>query len=160
MTKQDLGNEATKVVAENDELLIERTFAAPRDLVWAAMTSAEHLARWIGPHGTTTEVVEMDVRPGGGWKWINKYDGGSVTFAGEYLEVEPPTRLVRTTAPEDGPAGPPAVETITFEEVEGGTRVHWVTRFPSAEVLEFAISAGMAKGIIEQFERLADLLAQ
>lgn len=94
MTRRELGDAATTVVAEGSDLLIERVFAAPRELVWAAMTTAEHLARWIGPHGTTTEVAELDLRPGGRWKWIN----GDVAFLGEYLEVDPPKRLVRTTA--------------------------------------------------------------
>lgn len=156
MTRRELGDAATTVVAEGSDLLIERVFAAPRELVWTAMTTAEHLARWIGPHGTTTEVVELDLRPGGRWKWIN----GEVAFLGEYLEVDPPKRLVRTTAPEGGPPGPPAVETITFDEVEGGTRVHWLTTFPSPDVLDFAVSTGMARGIVEQYERLAALLAQ
>lgn len=160
MTRRELGDAATTVVAEGSDLLIERVFAAPRELVWAAMTTAEHLAHWIGPHGTATEVVELDVRPGGRWKWINRYDGGEVTFLGEFREVDPPKRLVRTTAPEEGPPGPPAVETITFEEVDGGTRVHWLTTFPSPEVLDFAVSTGMTTGIVEQFERLADFVAQ
>ncbi|WP_116950667.1 SRPBCC domain-containing protein [Jiangella endophytica] len=161
MTRRELGDAATTVDAEGSDLLIERVFAAPRELVWAAMTTAEHVAHWIGPHGTTTEVVELDVRPGGRWKWINRYEGGEVAFLGEYLEVDSPKRLVRTTAPDPAPAGvPPAVETITFEEVDGGTRVHWLTTFPSPEVLDFAVSTGMATGIVEQFDRLAERLAQ
>ncbi|RIQ18815.1 SRPBCC domain-containing protein [Jiangella rhizosphaerae] len=161
MTRRELGDAATTVVAEGSELLIERVFAAPRELVWAAMTDPAHLARWIGPHGTTTEVVEFDVRPGGRWKWVNRYDGGEIAFQGEFLEVDPPKRLVRTTAPEMEPAGgPPAVETITFEEVDGGTRVHWLTTFPAPEVLDLAVDSGMTKGILEQFERLAALLVQ
>lgn len=160
MTRLDLGNDATVVVAEGDELLIDRVFRAPRQLVWTVMTSPEHLPRWLGPHGTTTTVTEMDVRPGGRWRWVNEYDGGGAAFAGEFLEVDPPKRLVRTIAPEFAPGGPPAVETLTFEEVDGGTRVHWVTRFPSAEVLDFAVSTGMSGGILEQYERLADLLGE
>ncbi|TDC47679.1 glutathione S-transferase [Jiangella ureilytica] len=161
MTRRELGDAATTVVAEGSELLIERVFAAPRELVWAAMTSPAHLVNWIGPHGTTTEVVELDLRPGGRWKWINRYDGGEVAFAGEYLEIDPPQRLVRTTAPDMEPAGgPPAVETITFEEVDGATRVRWLTTFPSPEVLDFAVGTGMATGVLEQFERLDALLAQ
>lgn len=161
MTRRELGDAATTVVTEGSELLIERVFAAPRELVWAAMTVPKHLAHWIGPHGTTTEVVELDLRPGGRWRWINRTDDGEVAFHGEYLEVDPPKRLVRTTAPDMEPAGgPPAVETITFDEVDGGTRVHWVTTFPSPEVLDFAVGTGMTLGILEQFERLAGLLAQ
>ncbi|PZF79372.1 SRPBCC domain-containing protein [Jiangella anatolica] len=161
MSRRELGDAATTVVADGSELVIERVFAAPRELVWAAMTVPQHLAHWIGPHGTTTEVVELDLRPGGRWKWINRYDGGEIAFQGEYLEVDPPKRLVRTTAPDLEPAGgPPAVETITFDEVDGGTRVLWVTVFPAPEVLDFAVDSGMITGILEQYERLADLVAQ
>lgn len=161
MTRRELGDAATTVVAEGSELLIERVFAAPRELVWAAMTEPARMACWVGPHGTTTEVVELDLRPGGRWKWINRYEGGEVAFLGEFLEIDPPRRLVRTTTPDMEPAGgPPAVETITFEEVDGGTRVRWVAVFPSPDVLDFAISTGMTKGILEQFDRMAALLAQ
>ncbi|MEU1969580.1 SRPBCC domain-containing protein [Micromonospora sediminicola] len=159
MTRTDLSNDATTMFAEGDILVIERTFSAPRELVWEMLTSPEHVARWWGPRGTTTDVARMDVRPGGVWRWINKFDGGQAAFTGEYLEVAPPHRLVRTSIFDDGHAeGPGAVETVTLEEQNGTTKVIYHTRFPSDEVLSFALSQGMSMGALEQFDRLAELL--
>lgn len=98
MTRRELGDESTKIVAEGAELTMERVFDAPRELVWAAMTTAGHIHNWWGPHGTYADVREMDVRPGGRW-WIGPGEGGvGIAFTGEFLEVVPPERLVRTTA--------------------------------------------------------------
>jgi uncharacterized protein YndB with AHSA1/START domain len=160
VTRQDLGNASTTIVTDGAELVIERTFDAPRELVWTAMTSPEHIPRWLGPHGTTTTIVEWDLRPGGKWRWINGSDGAQARFKGEFLEVVPPERIVRTAIFDVEPVGPPAVETITFEVLDGKTKVHWHARFPSEEVLDFAVSTGMSKGVLEQFDRLAQLLAK
>ncbi|MFC6879070.1 MULTISPECIES: SRPBCC family protein [Actinomadura] len=160
MTRRELGDERTAITAEGAEMVIERVFDAPRELVWAAMTSPEHIPHWWGPHGTTARVVEMDVRPGGAWR-IGGADGEGVAFFGEYLEVEPPERIVRTSGPdmpELGTGGPPAVETITFTDLGGRTRMTYHARFPSEDVLDFALDQGMTKGVLEQFDRLADLL--
>jgi uncharacterized protein YndB with AHSA1/START domain len=162
VTEQHLGNERTSIVANGAELRIERTFDAPRELVWRAWTEPEHVANWWGPHGTTARVVEMDVRPGGRWKWIANAtadSGGTATFAGEYLEVDPPERFVRTALPDPAPPGPPAVETVTFTEIDGKTTMRYHATFPSEETLNFAISLGMTKGVLDQYDRMADLLA-
>lgn len=163
MARQELGNERTTIVVEGSEMVMERVFDAPRELVWAALTSPEHIPQWWGPHGTISIVDEMEVRPGGRWRLRSdaKPDGsGGFPFKGEFLEVVPPERLVRTSAPDMEPAGPPAVETITLEDVDGRTRMRHHARFPSEEVLEYALSTGMTHGILEQFDRLADLLPE
>ena len=51
MTRQELGDKSTSIVAEGADLTMERVFDAPRELVWTAMTSAEHIPNWWGPHG-------------------------------------------------------------------------------------------------------------
>jgi len=161
MTRTDLGNAATTMYADGDELVIERVFAAPRELVWAMMTAPEHVPHWWGPHGTTTDVLEMDVWPGGAWRWVNKFPGGEAPFRGEYVEVQQYERLVRTSVFDVAPAnsGPAALETVTFEDLGATTKVVYHTRFPSPEVLSYALAQGMTKGALEQFDRLAGLLA-
>jgi uncharacterized protein YndB with AHSA1/START domain len=160
MTRQELGDTSTSIVAEGDELTMERIFDAPRELVWTAMTSAEHVHNWWGPHGTYADVERMEVRPGGRWRIA----GSGVAFSGEFLEVDPPARLVRTSAPEMpgvDAGGPPAVETITFDDLgDGRTRMTYHARFPSEEVLGFALDQGMTSGILQQFDRLAELLGE
>lgn len=161
MTRQDFSNDATQMFAENEYLTIERTFSAPRELVWTAMTSEKHLPNWVGPQETKTIVTAWDFRVGGTWRWINSHEGGQVAFYGEFLEIDAPKKLVRTEIFEmDSPnlKGPPAIETITFDALDGNTRVLWLTQFPSAEVLNFAIQQGMAYGALAQMDRLQQLL--
>src|SRR5687768_10526060 len=97
MTRTDLSNAATTMYADGSGLVIERVFRAWAEGSWATLTTPEHMPQWWGPHGTTTEVVEMDVRAGGRWRWINRYPGGEPPFPGDYLEVRPGERLVRTS---------------------------------------------------------------
>jgi uncharacterized protein YndB with AHSA1/START domain len=139
---------------------LKRIFDAPRELVWAAMTSAEHIHNWWGPHGTYANVEQLDVRPGGRWRIAPAEGGEGIAFGGEFLEVVPPERLVRTSNPDVGPGGTPAVETITFEDLGGRTKMIYHARFPSEGVLGFALTQGMTKGILEQFDRMAGLLTE
>ena len=97
-TQIDRGStETTTVYTEGQDLVMERVFDAPRDLVWKVITDPERITNWWGPHGYTTTVEEMDVRPGGRWRFIQHTTGGEdVPFKGEYLEVVPPERVVQT----------------------------------------------------------------
>ena len=92
MTRIDRGStETTTIYSEGGDLVFERTFDAPRDRVWRAFTDPELVPRWWGPHGTTTTVAEMDVRPGGTWRYVSSApDRDDVVFYGEYLAVDPP----------------------------------------------------------------------
>src|SRR2546425_9155377 len=89
---------ATKVTLPSDtEILITREFDAPRDLVFKAMTDPDLIPRWWGPRAYTTEVDQMDVRPGGKWRFINRTpDGAAHGFPGEDREIVPPERIVQT----------------------------------------------------------------
>ena len=73
--------------------ILERTFNAPRHLVWRTFTETDLLARWYGPN-VETIVHRLDVRPGGLWlnemKWVDNSHYQRV----EYTEVAPPERLV------------------------------------------------------------------
>ena len=162
-TRIDRGSTATTTIySEGGELTFERTFDAPRALVWRAFTDPELVPRWWGKHGTTTKVVEMDVRPGGRWRYVSSApDREDVTFFGEYLEVDPPERIRWTFMfeVEDGdPMGGP--ETHSFEEIDGRTRVISVGHMGSPEVIDGALATGMVEGAIETWDRLEALLAE
>jgi uncharacterized protein YndB with AHSA1/START domain len=108
----------------------------------------------------------MDVRPGGTWRWIDRSPSGEeAPFKGKYLEVVPPERLVRTEIFDvepfnaAGDAGA-AVETMTFEDLGGRTRLISRSRFPSVEALEGALSMGMIGGALESWDRLAEAIAE
>ena len=162
-TRIDRGsNKSTTIYSDDGDLVFERTFDATVEQVWTAFTDASLVPRWWGPHGTTTTVVEMDVRPGGKWRYVSSApDREDVVFYGEYLEVEPPTRF-RWTFMFDvegvGPMGGP--ETHTFEDVGGRTKVVSIGHLGSPEMVEGALSTGMVKGAIETWDRLEALLAE
>ena len=90
-------NDTTTVYSEDAELVWERIFDAPRDVVWQAFMDPERIPLWWGPHGSSATVVEMDVRPGGTWRFISRAPGREdVPFTGEYLELDPPASFRQT----------------------------------------------------------------
>jgi uncharacterized protein YndB with AHSA1/START domain len=162
-TRIDRGStDTTTVYSDGGELVFERTFDAPREQVWKAFMDPELIPRWWGPHGTTTTVVEMDVRPRGSWRYVSHApDREDVTFYGEYLEIEPPERFkwtfmfdVEGVGPQGGP------ETFTLEDVDGKTKVTSIGHIGSVEGLEAALATGMVAGATETWDRLAELLAK
>jgi uncharacterized protein YndB with AHSA1/START domain len=162
-TRIDRGStESTAIYSLDGDLYFERTFEAPRERVWKAFTDPELVPRWWGQHGTTTIVAEMDVRPGGTWRYINRApDRDDVEFYGEYLEVTPPEGY-RWTFMFDvegaGPQGGP--ETFILEEVDGRTKVTSIGHMGSAEAIEGALATGMVGGALETWDRLEALLAE
>jgi len=162
-TRIDRGStDTTTIYSDGGDLTFERTFDAPRELVWKAFTDPNLVPRWWGPHGTTTTVAEMDVRPGGAWRYVSRAaDRDDVTFYGEYLEVDPPKSFKWTfmfDVDGVGPMGGP--ETFTLEEVDGRTKVTSVGHMGSVEALEGAVASGMVAGALETWDRLAALLAE
>ena len=163
-TRTDRGStDTTTIYSEGGELTYERIFQAPREAVWRANTDPELIPRWWGPRGTTTRVAEMDVRPGGKWRFIStKPDREDVEFYGEYLEVVEPERIKWTFMFDVeglGPAGGP--ETLTLEDLgDGRTQMRAVSHMGSEETIDAALATGMTKGAIETWDRLEELLAQ
>ena len=162
-TRIDRGStDTTTIHSEGGDLVFERTFDAPREAVRNAFTDPRLIPRWWGPHGTTTDVVEMDVRPGGKWRYIShEPDRDDVIFYGEYLEVDPPQRFGWTfmfDVDGIGPQGGP--ETFTFEDVGGKTKVTSISHMGSAELIDAALATGMVGGALETWDRLEALLAK
>ena len=90
---------AVKVTTPSDrEILITRTFNAPRELVWKTLSDPELLKRWLfGPPGWTMTTCEEDQRPGGSFRWAwSGPDNAEMVMSGVYREVVPPERVVRT----------------------------------------------------------------
>lgn len=162
-TRIDRGSTATTTIySEGGDLVFERTFDAPRERVWQAFTDPTQIPLWWGPHGTTTTVVEMDVRPGGAWRYVSSApDREDVAFFGEYLDIDRPEGF-RWTFMFDvdgvGPMGGP--ETFRFEDLGGRTRVTSTGHMGSSEAIDGALASGMVKGALETWDRLAALLAR
>ena len=150
---------------ENQTLIIERVFNAPRQLVWQAWTEPDRVARWWAPSGLTTVIHEMDPRPGGLWHYSLQGPKGMVSNAKTYYrEVVEPERLVYldTFVDEEGNLveGLPELNITTeFTETNGKTRVISRTRFNSIQELEFILKMGVEKGVTEAWNQLEELLA-
>ena len=161
---QDLGNETTRIYADGANLVWEREFDAPRELVWQALTDPQRVARWWGPRRYTTEVEEMDVRVGGRWRYINRSESGEAfPFKGEYLELDPPRRFVWTFIPDMEPfnLGDPGRETFELEDLGNGrTKLVGTSDFGSVEALQGVLESGMIQGGIESWDKLAEELAR
>jgi uncharacterized protein YndB with AHSA1/START domain len=163
MTRIDRGSTpTTQIYQEGTDLVFERTFDAPRELVWRAFMEPARVARWWGRRGSNTTVAEMDVRPGGHWRYLTQGSAGNdVEFFGEYLEIDPPKKFTWTFLFDvDGLGVQGGPETHTFEDLGGRTRVTSRGNFGSTEAIEGALAIGMREGAIELWDRLAEELAR
>lgn len=78
-------------------IVITRTFAAPRELVWKVWTDPKHVEKWWGPRGFSTTVRQLDLRPGGKSDYVMKgADGAEYPVGGTFREVVPFERIVST----------------------------------------------------------------
>jgi uncharacterized protein YndB with AHSA1/START domain len=143
------------------EIRITRLFNAPRQLVFEVMTKPEHVKRWWGQlgEGYSVPVCEIDLRPGGAWRFVNRHPGGEAAFYGEYREITPPSRLVFTEIFEQFPESV-SVVTSVFTEEGGKTRLTATVRYPSLQVRDAVIASGMARGAGISYDRLEDLVAE
>jgi uncharacterized protein YndB with AHSA1/START domain len=150
-------HELVTTTPSDTEIVMTRVFDAPRDLVFEAHTSCEHLSKWWGPREYETVSCDVDFRPGGKWRvtHLRASDGEEITFFGEYLEIVPPERIVWTFGFNDEPGGP---ETYTFEEHDGKTTLTSRTVSPSKEIRDAVIASGMERGARETYERLDEYL--
>ena len=145
--------------ADDPVILTSRFVQAPPDLVFRAWTEPEHLGNWWGPRRLEMVVCDVDLRVGGSWRFVHRVpDGQEFAFYGEYLEVDPPHRLVTTWCWEGMPEDV-AVETLILEAVEGGTMVRGEARHSTIAARDQHIENGMEGGMIETFERLDELVA-
>ncbi|MCW5942373.1 MAG: SRPBCC family protein [Fimbriimonadaceae bacterium] len=148
------GNE-TKVERISElELVVTRTVDAPARLVFEAWTKADLFRQWWVPksYGLNLVACDMDVRVGGQYRLAFLHEGSTMEFFGTYREVTPPSRLVWTN--DEGDAGQ-TVTTVTFEEIEGKTRLVVHDRYPSKE----AVDTGSTGAMPEVLDQLDELLA-
>ncbi len=132
--------------------------AAPRDLVFAVYTDPQLVPQWWGPRNLTTTVMQMDVRPGGAWRFVQRDAAGQeYAFHGVYRQVTPFEQLAYTFEFEGMP-GHKLLETVTFAEQEGRTVLTVRDTFQTVADLEGMLQAGMEAGSLETYERLNELL--
>jgi len=138
------------------EIVFERVFDAPRELVWRAFTEVEHLVHWWGPNGFTTTYHEHDVRPGGIAKFtMHGPDGKDWPNKMWFREVVKPERLVYGHGDFERPHFD---VTVTFEA--RGKQTRFVSRILFATAAECAAKKefGAIEGGRQTYERLAQYL--
>ena len=153
--------ETTAMTTPSDrEIVSERVFDAPRDRVFAAYTDPELIPQWWGPRRLTTTVDQLDVTPGGAWRFVCREENGEEQgFRGTFREVTPPERIVQTFEWEGMP-GHVIVETLTLEDLGAQTRVTGISLFHTTEERDGMLASGMESGLTESHDRLAELLAE
>ena len=147
-------------------LTITRTYSAGPERVWFAWTDADAIARWWGPHGWTTTVDRMDVRPGGEWRFSMAPGDGSappVHIRATYRTVEPRRSLGYVDAFTDdawNAVGDGVPTDVTFGRAGSGTTVSLRATFPDGDALRRSLDLGMAEGYREALDRLDTALAR
>ena len=141
------------------EVKMTRLFDAPRERVFEAMTRPEHVEKWWGRlgEGYSVPVCEIDLRPGGAWRFVNRHPHGEAIFYGEYREIVPPSKLVYTEIFADYPDTVSLITALFTSEGEK-TRYTATCAYPSKEVRDIVISTGMEKGAALSYDQLEVLL--
>jgi uncharacterized protein YndB with AHSA1/START domain len=132
------------------DILLERSFRAPRALVWRAFTDPALLPKWMGPAEFSMTRCEMDVRPGGKFLWA----WGDHQMPGEFKEVDAPRRLSYVDTGDT-----PSLVTVTFhEETDGRTKISFLARMSSKAARDEMLASGWTEGMDVCYAQLDALL--
>lgn len=151
---------------------IARDFNAPRTLVWQAHTEPKLVQRWMsGMPGWSMPVCDMDVRPGGKyrWGWRSDESGAGFGFFGVFKAVDAPAAMTQEEYFDPGNAGEvtggmpvnmPSINRTTFTETNGITTVVVLIEYVSKAARDAAVSTGMTDGMETSYTSLDSLLAE
>jgi uncharacterized protein YndB with AHSA1/START domain len=147
----------TYATPTDTEVVITRVVDAPRRIVFDAWTNPRHIPRWmLGPEGWTMPVCEMDLHPGGSWRYVwRRADGTEMAMTGSVREVVQPERLVTTES--WGPEWPETINTVVLTESGGKTTITLAIRYPSTAARDAALQTGMKEGLQQSFARLDEV---
>jgi uncharacterized protein YndB with AHSA1/START domain len=142
----------------DQEIHMTRLFDAPRRLVFEAMTKPEHIRRWWGILDDQHSVIvcEVDLRPGGQWRFVGRGPKGDYAFHGVYREIVAPERCVFTEIYDPFPDAE-SVVTSTLTEERGKTRLTVHVVYPSKFVRDMVLGTGMTKGAGISYDRLEEV---
>jgi uncharacterized protein YndB with AHSA1/START domain len=137
-------NETTVTTPSELEIRVERVFDAPRDHVFSVYTDPGLIPEWWGE---STVVEEMDVRPGGRWRFNTGYG----VVEGEFREVEAPERLVQTFQNH--------LQTLEFEDLgDERTKLTQTMSFATTEERDTTMQYGVEEGAKGGFARIDAVL--
>jgi uncharacterized protein YndB with AHSA1/START domain len=158
-------HKSTVSLPNDRDVVVVRAFNAPRALVFDAWTTPALIQRWmLGPPGWTMPVCEMDVRPGGKfkWRWRSDENGAEFGFSGEFREVVRPSRIVHVERYEPGSVGGEMGEALVTSELTekaGLTTQTMTIHYESKAVRDAALKTGMTDGMEQSFKKLDAVLA-
>jgi uncharacterized protein YndB with AHSA1/START domain len=143
------------------EIALRRSFDAPRALVWKAYTTPDLVKRWLGAFGDwSLEVCEMDLRPGGSYRWVwRKAGGGQMGVRGIFMEVVAPERIVSTEQFDDPWYEGEGQVTATFVEDRNKTTLTLKIRYISKAVRDSVLKSPMEHGVAASYDKLAEVVA-
>jgi uncharacterized protein YndB with AHSA1/START domain len=145
------------VTTPNDrEILLTRSFDAPRAAVFEAWTKAEHVKHWWDPRGVPLSGCEIDLRPNGAFRWVNSAHGEEHSFAGIYREIVAPERLVFTV--KMFPSRPDPLATLLFSEHGSKTKLTMRIECNSIEDRDALLQMRIDVGTGRTLENLAEYL--
>ncbi len=151
---------ATTITAQPGTPFVDlvREFDATPEQVFRAATDPALVAQWLGPREMEMTIDEYDVRNGGRYRYIHRNpEGDEFAFRGVFHSVEPGIRVIQTFEWEGAP-GQVSLETATYEDLGGRTRLHTHSVFPSIEARDAMIEHGMERGVRDSMDRLAEVI--
>ncbi|MDQ6884995.1 MAG: SRPBCC family protein [Candidatus Dormibacteraeota bacterium] len=142
------------------ELVITAVLDAPRQLVFEASTNPAHVRHWWGPRRTTMTSCEIDLRPGGRWRYVlrDTETGREDGWSGVYREIVAPERVVYTEGWEGMP-GHEYLVTATLTEQDGKTTLTSHLLYQSVADRDGHVNSGMEPGMRETYDRFGEYLA-
>lgn len=139
-------------------ILVERTFEAPRDRVWRAMTEPKLLSQWWG-RGNTLTVETYDFVKGGKWRFVEHSGKEDFAFSGVFREIVPKDRLSMTFG-WDGMEGKEILQIIDLQDTaDGKTKMICNSIYETPKDLETMVGYGMEKGMAESYDALDKVLS-
>jgi uncharacterized protein (TIGR03086 family) len=149
---------AIVTLPSDTDILITRSFEAPRSLVWTTLTTPRHLLRWWGPDWCPLVSCNIDFRVGGSWRYLSRMaDGTELGWHGTYLDIVAGERVESTEVFEGFPDAE-SRNTMTLTEADGVTTLQTLVRHSSKEHRDGHVQSGMEGGMQITFNRLDDLL--
>ena len=142
------------------QINISREFAAPKHLVYQAITTPELVKKWWNAKRGEVTLAEIDLRVGGKWRSVmSTPEGFEVAFHGEYREIVPNERIVQTEAYEGIPNADEnaTVNTMTLTEQDGRTTINVLIDCPSKEVRDAIVESGMEAGMQDAYDLLEEV---
>ena len=140
---------------------LERSFDAPKELLYQAHTDPDLLVQWLGPRRLSTTVEAFEVRDGGRWRYVqHEADGRTYGFHGVFHGTPSIDDGIVQTFEFEGYPGHVSLEHLVFEERDGRTTVRIHSVYQALEDRDGMVASGMESGVAEGYARLDELIAR